>query len=111
MFRYDNIAKFAAAYLGDASPADCRASPLYADLSGLPPLLLQVGSTELLLDDARRVHDKVQRAGGVSTLEVFDDVCHCWQMLDGLVPEARAALRQAADFVRGHTSPPREGAA
>ena len=102
MFRPENITEFAAAYLGAASPFDPYVSPVFADLSGLPPLLLQVGSTELLLDDSRRVHDKVQAAKGVSQLEIYDDVMHCWQMLDGLVPEARAALRQVAAFICGH---------
>jgi monoterpene epsilon-lactone hydrolase len=104
MFRPENIPEFAAAYLGGHSPLDPFASPAYADLSGLPPLLLQVGSTELLLDDARRVHEKIQKAEGVSTLEVYDDVFHCWQMLDGIVPEARAALRQAAASIRSSTT-------
>ena len=99
MFRSGNLAEFARAYLDVASPLDPYASPLYADLGGLPPLLVQVASTELLLDDARRLHDKVRSAGGVSELEVFDGVFHVWQMLDGLVPEARAALRQAAAFM------------
>jgi acetyl esterase/lipase len=105
MFRTENIAEFAAAYLGSNSPFDLYASPAHADFNGLPPLLLQVGSTELLLDDTRRVHNKIQAAGGVSNLEIYDDVFHCWQMLDGIVPEARVALRQAADFIRGHGSP------
>lgn len=100
MFRMENNDDFAAAYLGDASPRDPYASPVYADLSGLPPLLLQVGSTELLLDDARRVHHKIQAARGTSRLEIYEDVAHCWQMLDGFVPEARASLRQAASFIR-----------
>jgi acetyl esterase/lipase len=105
MFRTENIAEFAAVYLGDNSPFDLYASPAHAELSGLPPLLLQVGSTELLLDDTRRVHDKIQEAKGVSRLEVYDDVFHCWQMLDGIVPEAHVALRQAAAFIRSHVSP------
>ena len=103
MFRPESIEEFAAAYLdGALSTRDPRASPVFADLGGLPPLLLQVGSTELLLDDARRVHLQILKAGGSSRLEIFDDVFHCWQMLDGFVPEARAALRQAADFIRAH---------
>jgi acetyl esterase/lipase len=102
MFRTENAAEFAPAYLGDASPREPYASPAYADLAGLPPILLQVGSTELLLDDARRVHDKIQAANGLSRLEIYEDVAHCWQMLDGFVPEARAALRQAASFIREH---------
>lgn len=102
MFHTPNIAEFAAAYLADASPLDSSASPAFADLSGLPPLLLQVGSTELLLDDARRVHEKIQAANGVSQLEIYDDLFHCWQMLDGIVPEARVALQQAAAFICEH---------
>lgn len=104
MFRTGNIAEFAAAYLGAQSPYEPYASPAHADLSGLPPLLLQVGSTELLLDDTRRVHDKVQQAGGSSSLEVYEDVFHCWQMLDGIVPEARTALQHAAAFIGHHVA-------
>lgn len=100
MFRTENTAEFAPAYLGDASPREPYASPAYADLAGLPPLLLQVGSTELLLDDARCVHRKIQAAHGISRLEIYEDVVHGWQMLDGFVPEARTALRQAASFMR-----------
>lgn len=106
MFRTENIAEFAAVYLGGNSPLDPYASPMHADLSGLPPLLLQVGSTELLLDDTRRVHDKIQEARGVSRLEIYDDVFHCWQMMDGIMPEARVALRQASAFIRDHISTP-----
>jgi monoterpene epsilon-lactone hydrolase len=97
--RRENIAAFAAAYLGGSSPRLPYASPLFGDLGRLPPLLLQVASTELLLDDARSVHDKIQSTGGVSRLEIFDGVFHAWQMLDGLMPEARVALQQAAAFV------------
>lgn len=104
MFRPENSGEFAAAYLGNASPLNPYASPVFADFDGLPPLLLQVGSTELLLDDTRRVHDKIQGAKGVSVLEVYDDVPHCWQMLDGFVPEARIALEKAAAFIREHLS-------
>ena len=104
MFRPASIAQFAPAYLGTASPREPYASPVFADLRGLPPLLLQVGSTELLLDDSRRVHEKIRAAGGASRLEVYEDVPHCWQMLDGFVPEARAALAEAAEFVRDHVS-------
>ena len=102
MFRTENIEEFAAAYLpAGASPRDPYASPAHAeDLRGLPPLLLQVGSTELLLDDARGLHRSIRAAGGASRLEIYDDLPHGWQMLDGLVPEARAALRQAASFIR-----------
>jgi acetyl esterase/lipase len=102
MFRTENIEEFAAAYLpARASPRDPYASPAHAgDWRGLPPLLLQVGSTEILLDDARGIHDKIRAAGGTSRLEIYEDLPHGWQMLDGLMPEARDALRQAASFIR-----------
>jgi monoterpene epsilon-lactone hydrolase len=106
MFRPENTGAFASVYLAGASARDAYASPVFADLQGLSPLLLQAGSTELLLDDARRVHDKVQAAGGTSRLEVYTDVAHCWQMLDGLVPEARDALLQAATFICEHLPSP-----
>jgi monoterpene epsilon-lactone hydrolase len=109
MFRPENVTEFADVYLGRRSPFDAHASPAHADLSGLPPLLLQVGSTELLLDDTRLVHDKIQKAKGISRVEIYDDVFHCWQMLDGVVPEARVALKRAAEFIRSHVS--RESAA
>ena len=104
MFRPANIYEFGSAYLGETSPNEPYASQIFAEFNDLPPVLLQVGSTELLLDDSRRIHDKIQAAGGISRLEIFDDVSHCWQMLDGIVPEARIALRQASDFIREHIS-------
>ena len=104
-FRPANIPDFARVYLGDASPLNPYASPVFADLNGLPPILLQVGSIELLLDDARRVHDKIRRAGGASRLDVFDGTFHVWQMMDGFVPEARVALEQAAAFMNDQAPP------
>ncbi len=99
MFRTENITEFARAYLGDASAKEPLASPVLAEFKALPPILLQVGLTELLFDDSRLVHCKIQAAGGVSRLEIFDDLPHCWQMLDGVVPEAGTALRQAVSFL------------
>lgn len=104
MFRPENMEQFARTYLGDVAATDPRASPAFGNLRGLPPMLLQVGSTELLLDDSREVADAVRNVGGSADLEIFPDVFHCWQMLDGLVPEAGEALGQAADFIATHTS-------
>lgn len=99
MFRPENMAAFSEVYLAGASRQNPAASPLFAALGGLPPLLFQVGSTELLLDDSTRVHEAILRVGGESELQVFDDVVHCWQMFDGWVPEARTALQKAAAFL------------
>jgi len=96
------IPKYARIYLGEASDRDPYASPVFGDLSGLPPLLLQAASNELLLDDARRIHQQVETAGGVSRLEIFDDLFHDWPILDGFLPEARVALQQAAAFLDEH---------
>ena len=104
MFHPENTGEFGRAYLGETSPNEPYASQVLAELNDLPPVLLQVGSTELLLDDSRRIHEKIQAAGGISRLEIFDDVSHCWQMLDGIVPEARVALRQASDFIHKYIS-------
>jgi epsilon-lactone hydrolase len=103
MFRPENVTAFATAYLGSTAPTDPCASPLFADLRGLPPLLVQVGAEELLLDDSRRLVDRIHSAGGEALLEVYPPgVFHCWQMLDGLVPEAGESLRTASAFITRH---------
>lgn len=100
MFRPENIHEFAAAYLGKASPFDQYASPVLGEFdAGFPPILFQVGSTEVLVDDSRRVHDKIQKNNGISELEIYEDVPHCWQMFDSLIPEARVALQNAVGFI------------
>jgi monoterpene epsilon-lactone hydrolase len=108
MFFKENIRDFAMAYLGDLSPLDSKAlyaSPaLIEDLGGLPPLLLQVGSKELLREDACRVDKKIKQAGGVCFLDDSCDSFHCWQMLFGIVPEARPSLSLAAAFIRNPSS-------
>jgi monoterpene epsilon-lactone hydrolase len=78
---------------------DPNVSPAYAVLSGLPPLLVHVGSTELLLDDARRIHASICTSGGTCRLRVYDDVAHCWQIFAPLVPEATESLREAAAII------------
>lgn len=102
MFAPPNIDDFAQAYLDGASRSDPRASPFKSDMHGLPPILFQVGESELLVEDSRRVHEKIRAAGGQSELEIWPEVFHGWQMLDGLVPEARVALDQSAAFIVHH---------
>jgi acetyl esterase/lipase len=99
MFHPENLHDFAAAALGSGQPDKPLVSPVYADLHDLPPVLLHVGSTELLLDDARRVHDRIRRSNGESVLHVYDDVPHGWQMLFPFVPEAIVSLREIASFI------------
>lgn len=76
-------------------------SPLFAALHGLPPLLLQVGDTEMLLDDSRRLADRVSAEGGQAELRVFHDVPHCFQV-SPLLREAKPAIDDIAAFVQRH---------
>jgi monooxygenase len=100
MFDGAALARLAEAYLAGADPAQPLASPLLADLSGLPPLLLHVGESEALRDDALRLADKARAAGVQVELAVFDTVPHVWQLIWRL-PEARRSVRDAARFLRG----------
>lgn len=117
MFRPESISQFASVYLGGASPIDQLASPVFADLGRLPPVLFHVGSTELLLDDSRRAHKQIlaareeRKSRAASHIRVFKDAPHCWQMLDGFVPEARKSLEEAAEFIRSHVRARRARAA
>jgi acetyl esterase/lipase len=85
-------------YLGGHDPRDPLASPLYADLHGLPPLLVQVGSAELLYDDGRRLAQRARRAGVDVHFEAYTGMVHVWQFMYLLEPKARQALRSAARF-------------
>lgn len=87
-------------YLAGADPADPRASPLFAAFETPPPVMIQVGSTEALLDDSRRMADHLRAAGGQVRLDIWPGAPHVWQILDGWLPEARAALRDVASFVQ-----------
>ena len=81
-------------YLGDRDPRTPLASPLYADLRGIPPLLIQVGSAEVLLDDSTRLADRVSAAGVDTTLEVWPEMIHVWQSFASILPEARQAIER-----------------
>jgi monoterpene epsilon-lactone hydrolase len=91
------------AYLGETDPAAPLASPLYADMHGLPPLLIQVGTDEVLLDDATRLASRARDAGVAVTLEIWEGMFHSWQAWGWLLPEAHQALSHVGEFVRAHT--------
>ncbi|TDJ30758.1 MAG: alpha/beta hydrolase [Gammaproteobacteria bacterium] len=93
----DMLKPMAARYHGD-NPADLPSiSPLFGDLAGLPPLLIQVGDAEILLDDSTRLHERAQAAGTSSTLHVFEEAFHVFQIMPTL-PEAAEALEEMAEF-------------
>lgn len=88
------------AYLGEQDPKTPLASPLFADLAGLPPLLVHVGTAEVLLDDARRFADAAGDAGVAVLLEEWDDMIHVWHTFAGMLPEASQAIDRIGAFVK-----------
>jgi acetyl esterase/lipase len=94
------IARQARHYLGNTPATDHFVSPVYADLTGLPPMLIQVSDCEVLLDDSRRVAENATRSGVEATLRIWHGLPHGWQIFAPILPEGRAALREAAAFVR-----------
>lgn len=94
----------AADYLAGADPADPLVSPIFADLSGLPPLLIQAGSHEVLLDDATRLAAKAAADDVAVTLDITPGVPHVFQAFAGLLDEGDAALSRIARFVSDHTA-------
>ncbi len=90
----------ASLFLQGADPRDPLAAPLYADLSGLPPLYIQVGDEETLLDDATRLADNARRAGVEVRLEVFPEMQHVFQMAAGVMPEADEAVARIGAYLR-----------
>ena len=87
-------------YAAGTAPEDPRLSPLFADWTDPPPVLIQVGQDEALKSDADRMAQVLRDAGGTVTLQHWPDVFHVWQIMDGWLPEARAALRAGGDFLQ-----------
>jgi len=103
MYHASVFPKVAAQYLGDADAAHAYASPLFGDFAGLPPLLIQAGDTELLLDDSTRVAEKARAAGVRVDLQIWRNVPHIFQIWTPFMPEARHALSRAAAFIHAAT--------
>lgn len=90
------------AYAPGLDPLDPLLSPLFGDLEGLPPSLIQCGGDEILLDDARRMHGALLAAGVASELEVWPRMPHVWQAFAGFLPEGRRAIGRIAAFLSAH---------
>ncbi len=104
MVKESDLLMWAGHYLAGQSPTTPLANPLHADLKGLPPLLVHVGSHEVLLDDSRRLVDLARAAGVDVTLEVADEMIHVWHFFAGNVPEADASISEVGAFIRSHTN-------
>lgn len=105
MFNGEDIGPSARYYLGSADPRNPLASPFYADLSGLPPLLIHVGADECLRDDSTRVAEKAKAADVPVELKVWPVVPHAWQLAVQILPEARQSLQETTEFLHKHAAP------
>lgn len=89
-------------YIGNNNPQNPLISPLFGDLSCLPPLLIIVGSSETLLDDSIMFANKAKISGVDVTLEIGHKMMHCYPLLPSFVPEAKLAMKKISTFVRKH---------
>lgn len=101
--RLDEVARL---YLGTHAADDPDASPLFAAFPGCPPVLLQCSQSEILRDDSLRMAERLRGFGAEVTVQSWPDALHVWHFFDGWVPEARAALSDAARAARRMLSLP-----
>jgi epsilon-lactone hydrolase len=99
MVRKVDLDSWADAYLADHDPKDPLASPVFGDLAGLPPLLVHVGSREVLLDDAQRLVVRARDAGVDATLHVGEGLIHVWHQFAGMVPEGTDSVREVGEWI------------
>jgi acetyl esterase/lipase len=106
MITIDGITRVRDAYVGQADPRAPLASPIYADLSGLPPTLIQVGETEVLLDDSTRLAERAKAAGVDVTLEIWPEMIHVWHFFAEMLPEGQQAIERIGEWVRERAGAP-----
>ncbi|MEM9622626.1 MAG: alpha/beta hydrolase [Pseudomonadota bacterium] len=94
------LQRFTELYLGDADPRSPLVSPVFADLKGLPPSYVLVGSEEVLRDDAERLVENMRRQGGEAQLEVWPRMPHVFPLLAPLIPEAERAINDVGRFIQ-----------
>jgi monoterpene epsilon-lactone hydrolase len=100
----ETLAMLAETYLNSADPRDPRASPLYADLAGLPPLQMLVGTEEVFYDDTLRVASRARTAGVDVTVEEGQDMPHDYPLYAAVLPEGQQAVERIGEFIRAHTA-------
>jgi monoterpene epsilon-lactone hydrolase len=105
MFSKDILPVGSHLYLDQHDPRDPLASPYFADLKGLPPMVFHAGSDEILRDDSIRVAEHAKQAGIEVQLKTWPVVPHVWQMLHPIMPEARESLHLVNAFLRQRTKP------
>lgn len=108
LFTRDSLEHMAALYAGGHPRNHPGLSPLFAELAGLPPALLQVGTAEILLDDSTRLAARLEAAGVEVELEVWEGMFHGWQLLASMLPEGQEAIAKLAAFLRRRVALPAE---
>ncbi len=98
---HQKLEKVRKLYLQGQNPVNPLASPINGDLEGLPPLMLQAGSRELLLCDIKRFRDLAVEKEVKVNLEVWQNMFHCWQMFYSQLPEMEGSMRSIGEFVKG----------
>lgn len=93
------VQKIADLYLDGHDASDPRCSPVMGDFSRLPPMLVQVGSRELLLEDSLLIDRRARAAGATVTLEVWPEMIHVWQVFQTILPEARNAIQRGGRWL------------
>jgi len=101
---WEGVTEMARAYVGKGDARAPLVSPLFADLTGLPPLLIHVGSEEVLLDDAVVLAERARAAGVETSLEVWPEMIHVWHWFLPMLDEAQVAVDRIGEFVRARTS-------
>ena len=100
MIRPDDAKFGAERYYGKTDPSHPLISPIKANLSGLPPLLIQVGTSEVLLSDSTRLAERAKAAGVDVTLEEWEEMIHVWHFFAFILPEGQQAIERIGEFVR-----------
>jgi epsilon-lactone hydrolase len=104
MVQKDALLEMAKHYLKGQNPRSPLAAPLYADLAGLPPLLIQVGTSETLLDDSTRLAERARKAGVRVTLEPWEHMIHVFQVFAPMLDEGQQAIEKIGEFVRANAA-------
>ncbi len=101
MIRPEDAKGGAERYHGTTDPSHPLISPINADLSGLPPMLVQVGTSEVLLSDSTRLAERAKAAGVDVTLEQWEEMIHVWHFFAFMLPEGQQAIDRIGEYVRG----------
>lgn len=104
MVQKEGLLWMAGMYLNGKEPRSPLAAPLHADLAGLPPILIQVGSAETLLDDATRLAEKLHGAGGEARLAVWPNMVHVFPLFAPVLSEGREGCVEIGTYIRSKTA-------